>query len=71
MYAVLVSSATNTLGEKEVPLCEPSQNGCLLEFPQEHHAYVFPASSSTAIGVLPATVGLSMDFFVLRLSKDR
>lgn len=50
----------NTFGTKEDPLCEPSQNGCLVESPHEHHAYFFPASSSTASGAFPAIVGFSM-----------
>ncbi len=27
----------NSMGEKAVTLCEPSQNGCDLERPQAHH----------------------------------
>ena len=32
-----VSSASNFIGENADPLCDPSQNGCLVLIPQEHH----------------------------------
>lgn len=61
MYAVFDSSATNILGVNSVPLWLPSQNGCLEEFPHEHHAYFLPASNSTAIGAFPAIFGVLID----------
>jgi hypothetical protein len=42
-----VSSAVHTTGTISVVLCEPSQKGCFLDWPQAHHQYVFPASTST------------------------
>jgi hypothetical protein len=27
----------NSMGKKALPLCEPSQNGCVFERPQAHH----------------------------------
>jgi hypothetical protein len=65
MKAVFVSSALNTTGTKLVDLCLPSHQGWLVDSPQEHQAYVFPASNSTGIGDVPAIVGLSIvvDFF--------
>ena len=38
-----------------MPLCAPSQKGCLELRPQEHHQYFFPASTSTANGAFAAT----------------
>jgi len=58
--AVLVSSATNTVGAKLVPLWDPSHHGWLAEAPQEHHAYFSPAFKSTLTGIFPATIAFSI-----------
>ena len=48
-------SATSTLsGERPLPMCEPSQNGCRTERPHWHHQYV-PGSTSSLIGPYWAT----------------
>jgi hypothetical protein len=36
-YAVRVSLASYFTGVNSLPLCEPSQKGCLAERPQLHH----------------------------------
>jgi hypothetical protein len=35
------------LGPKLVPLCEPSQKGCVFERPHEHHQYAIGSAFNT------------------------
>ena len=48
-YTYLATAhAVKAVGAKPVPLCEPSQKGWFLLWPQAHQKYFFPASTSTA-----------------------
>ncbi len=58
-YASPLSAATKLFGVNDVPACEPSQNGWFRLRPQTQKAYSWPAVSSTAMGLLSATMGLS------------
>ncbi len=40
-------SARQIIGLRPVPLCAPSQKGCVAERPQEHQKYFSPAFTST------------------------
>src|SRR6478609_1830399 len=64
---VPASSALNSIGEKPLPLCEPSQKGWLPLLPHAHHQYDLPASTSIRYGLFWATTGCAPDIsFSLR-----
>jgi hypothetical protein len=44
---VLSASASYFIGENPLSLCEPSQKGCLEDWPQVHQKYDLPAITST------------------------
>ena len=50
-------SAVYFSGLNSVPLCDPSQKGCLLDLPQAHQKYDLPSVTSTTNGANWAIVG--------------
>jgi len=63
-HATFFFSVISTFtGEKPLPLCAPSQNGCVDEYPQEHHQYV-PGSISSTFGEFAQQRGSLMISFV-------
>ena len=48
---ILGSVKSTRTGDKPVPRCEPSQNGCWLDLPQAHHANE-PAAADCTNGPL-------------------
>src|SRR5512139_1957837 len=58
-HTVVFSLMKNGIGSSPLPSCEPSQNGCVIERPHEHHQYS-PGSRSSSAGLRSYTTGSDM-----------